>query len=372
MSSKVELHRINFPNENDSYFSPESQEEENKVIVKVNEFPVGHLFFCRIAAIEENDNNYRYACCIKTLDKIYATCNNGEIIEFEINETRLFREKIHILNSYLFPTLQLSLHSLPKNKKFEFISHRGNSSELRILIFTKENQIKIGEILFRTSQNLLFIETTELSKQEEKKLLELNTKHEQICTIKITIIKKKLSIILEFSNKDKDKSISIDLSNYYDNNNNHSEQNKTFEKSKAIFVTNIIDSFSMASNLEKKEEILNKLTLLLNKNQTNNEKRIIALESLQKIYKSQSGSFNIINRLWKACKNSFDIQPYHVIDIKDLTLNRVELGSGTFGCVQTGIWNSPNGKIPVAVKTIQENTQAFDLSDLRGEVCFIF
>ena len=45
-----------------------------------------------------------------------------------------------------------------------------------------------------------------------------------------------------------------------------------------------------------------------------------------------------------------------------------QLGRGTFGCVKQGSWVSKGGSMPVAIKVIQDNSEAFDLSDLRGEV----
>lgn len=87
---------------------------------------------------------------------------------------------------------------------------------------------------------------------------------------------------------------------------------------------------------------------------------------MQLIYKD--GEIDLINKLWNECRQSFDIQPYDIIEDCELDLDDF-LGSGTFGSVKRGIWNSSSGPIPVAVKVIQENTQMFDLSDLRGEVC---
>ena len=124
--------------------------------------------------------------------------------------------------------------------------------------------------------------------------------------------------------------------------------------------------FCTGSSPEFKEYILDQMTCLLTKEQQNFEKRRIGLDALQRIYKS--ASFDIINRLWKKCKSSFDIQPYNIINIRELSINKTKLGSGTFGSVQTGTWHSPTGDIPVAVKIIQENSEMFDLSDLRGEV----
>lgn len=83
------------------------------------------------------------------------------------------------------------------------------------------------------------------------------------------------------------------------------------------------------------------------------------------IYKD--GEIDLVNKLWNECKHSFDIQPYNIIDEDELELENI-LGSGTFGCVKNGIWNSASGPLSVAVKIIQENTLMFDLSDLRGEV----
>lgn len=115
---------------------------------------------------------------------------------------------------------------------------------------------------------------------------------------------------------------------------------------------------------------------MLSKEQKNSIIRTIGICSLREIYANSSPNSGestlLINNLWKRCKETFDIQPYRIIDIKDLYLEE-ELGSGTFGCVKKGIWNSFRGKIPVAVKIIQENSQMFDMSDLRGEVCiFLF
>jgi len=84
----------------------------------------------------------------------------------------------------------------------------------------------------------------------------------------------------------------------------------------------------------------------------------------------KAGHSNIINRLWKECKKSFKIQPYNIIDISELSI-REDIGRGSFGGVKKAIWNSPDGPIPVALKVIQENSQLFDLSDLRGEVRFV-
>ena len=114
--------------------------------------------------------------------------------------------------------------------------------------------------------------------------------------------------------------------------------------------------------------MLNQITNLLSKDQKDLFQRKLGLETLRRLYKT--GYSNLINRLWKTCKESFSIQPFNIIDIKELTMG-TDIGSGTFGSVKRAYWNSSNGSIPVAVKVIQENNQAFDLSDLRGEVMTI-
>ena len=104
---------------------------------------------------------------------------------------------------------------------------------------------------------------------------------------------------------------------------------------------------------------------MLSRDQADPQKRRLGLWALRAIYKM--GEVGLINRMWKACKSSFDIQPYNTIDIASLSLT-AELGSGTFGTVREGTWQQPDGTSrKVAVKFIQENTQMFDLSDLRGE-----
>ena len=100
-------------------------------------------------------------------------------------------------------------------------------------------------------------------------------------------------------------------------------------------------------------------------------KRKLALECLRGMY--ALGDVEIINKLWKQCKSSFEIQPYNVIPIESLSLEENELGRGTFGCVKKGTWiNAAGEKITVAVKIIQENTLVFDLGDLRSEVPYFY
>ena len=112
---------------------------------------------------------------------------------------------------------------------------------------------------------------------------------------------------------------------------------------------------------------MNEITQYLTKEQKNPEQRKFGLACLRGIY--SHGDVDIINRLWKECKNSFEVQPYSIIDIESLSLEDNELGRGTFGCVKKGTYQKISGEtIPVAVKIIQENNLVFDLCDLRSEV----
>lgn len=125
----------------------------------------------------------------------------------------------------------------------------------------------------------------------------------------------------------------------------------------------------MLGTVKQQNEIFSQIVSMLDKEQKNTIIRAVGIHALRRIYSNSSNNNEatlFINSLWKKCKDTFDIQPYQTIDIKDLLLED-ELGSGTFGSVKKGIWNSMTGKKPVAVKLIKEN-QAFDLSDLRGEV----
>lgn len=121
----------------------------------------------------------------------------------------------------------------------------------------------------------------------------------------------------------------------------------------------------IASSNDEQQKIFSQILNLISQRQKDIDKREIGLECLRKIY--AYGHTDIINNLWKECKNSFEIQPYNIIDVRELSLKK-ELGSGTFGCVKSGLWKNNGKMLPVAVKVIQDNSQAFDLSDLRGEV----
>ena len=127
-----------------------------------------------------------------------------------------------------------------------------------------------------------------------------------------------------------------------------------------------------AKGEEEKSRILGEIVKHLGR-EDKDGMREFALSCLRGIY--SSGDVGIINRLWKECKSSFEIQPYNIIPIQSLTLNddNNELGRGTFGCVKKGIYKKPNGDdMAVAVKIIPENSLIFDLSDLRSEVFITF
>lgn len=361
MQAPQELRRFHFPCEKDDFH----EESDDTIFETIRSFKNGIIFFARID--NQKTEQSQYACCTKTQNVVFVTYQNGEIEEILIDEKDKIQE-IHLLSSYIFPTLQLSLFPIPKHKHLVLIPHWINSSELRILIL--KDSVKVAEIQFRALCNSIFIETLELSNKGKEEII---VHKETMCNIQIEFIElKKMQFTLQFTNKiNKEEIITFDISDFIEDISEKSEKESISTNSRGIFVTNIVDAFIIAKS-DKKQEILHKISSLLNKYQTDPLKRLIGLESLQKIYKSNSGSFDIINRLWKTCKESFEIQPYNIIDIKELTLSKIELGHGTFGSVQTGIWNSPNGKIPVAVKIIQENSQMFDLSDLRGEVCFFF
>lgn len=107
----------------------------------------------------------------------------------------------------------------------------------------------------------------------------------------------------------------------------------------------------------------------LARKQPNVEVRLAALALLRAIHKKD---FTLVNLLWKRCKSTFEIQPYNEIPREDLQLGE-EIGSGSFGKVYKGYWQpkriSNQTAVQVAVKIIPENSQLFDLDDLRGEAC---
>src|SRR3990167_8641443 len=123
----------------------------------------------------------------------------------------------------------------------------------------------------------------------------------------------------------------------------------------------------IATSEEEKTDVLRSITTHLSKDQADYEERRFGIACVRGIY--SSGDSEFINRLWKECKNSFEVQPYNIIKIENLLLEDNELGRGTFGCVKKGMYVMPSGEsIPVAVKIIQENNLVFDLCDLRSEV----
>lgn len=116
-----------------------------------------------------------------------------------------------------------------------------------------------------------------------------------------------------------------------------------------------------------KERVMQRIEASLARKQTNVQIRLAALALLRAIHKKD---FTLVNLLWKRCKSTFEIQPYNEIPREDLQLGE-EIGSGSFGKVYKGYWQpkriSNQTAVPVAVKIIPENSQLFDLDDLRGE-----